>query len=182
MVIKDIKSPFLFSVQYEGTEKAEYYRLFEEWNDLDYLTDFFEENKEYLNNDFWKNLGSPEEAALRVIEEAKALRKWFHEIIQNSQNGESPDLDSHFKLLHGKKEYEYELTAMKSYGRFHPSLLRMYAIKMGENSYLITGGGIKLGEAIQDSPGIKDHVLQHIARVKNYLKREGIMDQDDLSE
>ena len=69
---------------------------------------------------------------------------------------------------------------MKSYGTDRPSLLRIYAIKMGANTYLITGGGIKLADTIQDSPDLKDHVLKNIDRVREFLKANGIMDSDDM--
>jgi hypothetical protein len=69
---------------------------------------------------------------------------------------------------------------MKSYGTFRPSLLRIYAIKMEANTYLITGGGIKLADTIQNSPDLKDHILQDIDLVRDYLKRNGIMDSDDI--
>lgn len=61
-----------------------------------------------------------------------------------------------------------------------PSLLRIYAIKMGVNTYLITGGGIKLAETIQNSPDLKDHVIQDIDRIRTFLKDNGIMDSDDM--
>lgn len=56
----------------------------------------------------------------------------------------------------------------------------MYAIKLDSNSYLITGGGIKLGDTIQNSPDLKDHVLQNIDKVKAWLKQNGISDSNDL--
>ena len=71
---------------------------------------------------------------------------------------------------------------MKSYGTGRPPLLRMYAIKMGKNEYLITGGGIKLADTIQNSPGLKDHVLQNIDRVRRWLKNNGVLDGEDMNE
>jgi len=56
----------------------------------------------------------------------------------------------------------------------------LYAIKMKENTYLITGGGIKLADTIQNSPRLKDHILQDIDNVRNWLKANGIMDSDDF--
>lgn len=53
-------------------------------------------------------------------------------------------------------------------------------IKMKANTYLITGGGIKLADTIQNSPDLKDHILQDIDLVRDYLKRNGIMDSDDI--
>ena len=51
---------------------------------------------------------------------------------------------------------------------------------MGANTYLITGGGIKLAEKIQDSPDLKNHVLSNIDRVRQFLKANGIIDNDDM--
>lgn len=96
------------------------------------------------------------------------MRKW------------KPDFDTHFRYLEGKYKYELEWQPVKSYGTIHPSFLRMYAIKMGTNTYLITGGGIKLADTIQNSPDLKKHVLQNIERVRRFLKRNGIMDSDDM--
>lgn len=53
---------------------------------------------------------------------------------------------------------------------------------MGSNCYLITGGGIKLADTIQNSPGLKDHVINNIKFVRTYLKENGILDEDDLTE
>ena len=69
---------------------------------------------------------------------------------------------------------------MKSYGLDRPSFLRIYAIKLTDNTYLITGGGIKLADKIQNSPDIKDHVIQNIKRVRAYLRENGILDSDDI--
>ncbi len=69
---------------------------------------------------------------------------------------------------------------MKSYGKEKPSLLRIYAIKLEKNVYLITGGGIKLADTIQNSPGLKDHVLQNIDRVITWLKQQGIAEGSDI--
>ena len=60
-------------------------------------------------------------------------------------------------------------------------MLRLYAIKIETNVYLITGGGIKLADTIQNSPGLKDHVIQNIDLVRNWLKEHGIEDKEDLT-
>lgn len=69
---------------------------------------------------------------------------------------------------------------MKSYGIENPSFLRMYAIKLKENTYLITGGGIKLADTIQNSPELKKHVLQNIDKVRTWLRENGIYDAEDI--
>jgi hypothetical protein len=84
--------------------------------------------------------------------------------------------------LEGDYKYEYFQPPMKSYGTERPSFLRLYAIKMKNNTYLITGGGIKIADTIQNSPDLKEHVLQNIERVRDFLKMNGIEDSDDMEQ
>lgn len=100
---------------------------------------------------------------------------------ENSRKGIIPDFDSHFKYLEGKYKYEIQWQPMKSYGTGTPSFLRMYAIKLEPpNTYIITGGGIKLADKIQNSPEIKEHILKDIDRIRDFLKSNGIFDNEDL--
>ena len=115
------------------------------------------------------------------MNEAEDLESLFDELAVNTQNGNKPDFDSHFHYLEGKYKYELQYQPMKSYSNGHPALLRIYAIKMDKNTYLITGGGIKLADTIQNSPDLKEHVLQNIDRVRDWLKANGIMDSDDMN-
>lgn len=68
----------------------------------------------------------------------------------------------------------------KSYGTNNPSLLRLYAIKFGKNQYLIVTGGIKLGDSIQNSPGMHPKILNCIDEAITFLKRNGICESDDI--
>lgn len=69
---------------------------------------------------------------------------------------------------------------MKSYGNGRPSFLRIYAIKLEPNVYVVTGGGIKLADSIQNSPDLQDHVFCNIKMVRDWLKRCGITDHNDI--
>lgn len=177
-----IYQPFIYSIKYDEKEENEYDLLFQQWNDMEYVIQFFESNKKYLQSTFWCRIREPEAAAQQVIDEAEALEVLFDELADNAENGRKPDFDSHFKYLEGKYQYELEWQPMKSYGPQRPSLLRIYAIKLDANTYLITGGGIKLADKIQNSPDLKDHVLQNIDRVRRWLKENGIMDGEDIIE
>jgi hypothetical protein len=53
--------------------------------------------------------------------------------------------------------------------------------KKSRNTYLVTGGGIKLADTIQNSPGLKDHVIQNLDRVRKFLRENGISDSDDMT-
>lgn len=180
MEIIAIFPPYIYSIKYDDKEENEYDRLFEEWNDLTSVLDFLMQHKDMLKASIWKKVSEPELAARQVLDEAEAMELLFKELNSHTTNGEEPDFDSHFHYLDGKYKFELEYEPMKSYGDGRPSLLRMYAIKMDRNTYLITGGGIKLGATIQESPGLKDHVIQNIDKVRTWLKENGIMDADDM--
>ena len=57
--------------------------------------------------------------------------------------------------------------------------MRIYAIKIGPNTYIVTGGAIKLVGTMEE----RTHLLkekQKLDDIKYYLKEEGILDQDDF--
>ena len=83
-------------------------------------------------------------------------------------------------FLGGKYKCLWSLEPMKSYGTKSPSLLRLYAIKIDTNCYLIVYGGIKLGDTIQNSPVLKDKVFNKIDSVLSFLKNNGIADSEDI--
>ena len=59
----------------------------------------------------------------------------------------------------------------------HDSWLRLYAIRFQKNSYLITGGAIKLTRTMQE----REHTLaelQKLEMVRNFLIAEGAFDLD----
>lgn len=180
MKIVAIFPPYIYSVRYAGRAENEFDRILDEWNDVSHVVQFMEENSAYLDDEIWCNVRQPEDAAAQVLDEAALLEELFDELYENTSKGERPDFDSHFHLFEGKYKYELNHLPMKSYGTIRPSLVRMYAIKMASNTYLITGGGIKLADKIQNSPGLKDHVIQEIDLTREFLKSNGIMDGSDF--
>lgn len=180
MEIIAIFAPYIYSIKYDGQDESEFDRLFTEWNDVESITDFIYNNRNYLKTDVWEKISEPEAAVRQVLDEAEALQMLFEELAKHTKDGRKPDFDSHFQKFEGKYKYELEYLPMKSYGNGRPSLLRLYAIKMGENIYLITGGGIKLADTIQNSPGLKEHVIMNIDNVRRWLKSNGIMDNEDM--
>lgn len=184
MEIIAIYPPYLYSIKYDGREKNEFDRLLEQWNNVEFICSFLESNKQYLESPIWQYLRNIEEAVKQILDETEALEDHFDILADNTSYGETPDFDSHFKYLDGKKYRDvHQWFPMKSYGLNQPSFLRLYAIKMeAPNTYLITGGGIKLADSIQNSPDLQDHILQDIDRVRQYLKDNGIYDSDDMNE
>lgn len=184
MEIVEIYEDWLYSISFDEEDLNEYHRVFREWHDLDYLVRFFSDHKGYVNTVFWRNAGldpdNPEKSASRVIDEANNLEMYIRELVANCSDEIKPDFDEYFHFLGGKYKCLWSLEPMKSYGTDTPSLLRLYAIKIESNCYLIVYGGIKLGDTIQNSPVLKDKVFNKIDSVLAFLKANGITESDDL--
>lgn len=181
MEIIEIYPNHLYAMQYEDGEENEFDRLLDEWNDIEKVVNFMDKNKIYLSNkEIWGAELNTEDAAKRVRIEAEEMEDLFDILNMNTIKGRKPDFDSHFRELNGKYVYELNYIPMKSYGVENPSMLRLYAIKLKKNLYIITGGGIKLSDSIQNSPGLKDHVIKNIDRTRQFLKANGINDTEDI--
>lgn len=182
MYIVEIIQDRIYSIKYDEEDSTEYYRLFnKEWTDVDSLMEFFQSHPEFTENDFWGFLGNdPEKAAARVLKDANRLELHLKELAENSDNGEQPDLETYFKPLNGKYGYDIKHIPAKGYGVLESTFLRLYAIRLEANCYLIVYGGIKLNSSIQNSPGLQENVFKKIDKVKQYLVEECIIDKDDI--
>lgn len=181
MEIIDIYPPYLYAVQYDGESRNEFHRLFHEWNDKEFLLSFFREHIDFLDKDIWVDLeNNPEKAAFSVAFDANRLEHFLEELADNAGKGIEPDFDNYFQPLDGKYLYSMEKIPVKGYGKNNHTFIRLYAIKIEQNCYLIVYGGLKLAKTIQESPVLKDHVFAKIDWVLQYLKREGIVDNEDL--
>ena len=58
-------------------------------------------------------------------------------------------------------------------------MLRLYAIRLGINEYVVTGGTIKLTKGLQERTHTA-HELTKLNQVSSFLKRLGIDDASDF--
>lgn len=180
MNIVPLFPPYLYSVQYgDGDSLDEYHRLFSLWHDIDYVQGYFEKHSPEMNVDFWGELVDPELATDRTFDEAYDLEDYIEELNQNTAHGMVPDFDEFFEPLDGEFGYIFLQTPMKAYGTQNPSLLRLYAIKLKPNCYLITGGGIKYCRKMDESPELKAEI-EKLKMVRSFLQKLGIEDEEDF--
>ncbi len=176
MEIIPIFTPHLYAISYPKTydtvwneeissffedvefgKEDEFQRNFKLWSDPSYLYDYFEKNQIYLKDKFWKAI-SIEDAARITMQKAFEFEKL---LIENKTNIESlfQPLDNrtvHFtELIKGKSKYDW---------------LRLYAIKIDSNRFLITGGAIKLTHKMNDHESTRDE-LKKIRKNKKLLSR-----------
>ena len=59
----------MYSIQYDDAEENEFDRLFQKWNDVEYVVNFLNENKDMLLHPIWLNITEPEEAAKQVLKD-----------------------------------------------------------------------------------------------------------------
>jgi hypothetical protein len=179
--IVEIIPPYLYSVKYDDEQLDEYHRMFRDWHEVGYLAEFFRLNADYLQQPFWKGyFAEPEDAAKDVIVDATALERHLNQLAENADNGETPDFESYFHPLDGKYVYEWRLIPMKGYGMGKPTFIRLYAIRLEANCFLLVYGGLKLADTIQNSPVLNKEVFKRIDQTLAYMKREGITEQEDL--
>lgn len=181
--IVSIYPDYLFAVKFDDKDHNEYDSAFSLWRDLDYLVDFFDENKNLLETEFWHNAVSStdsEDLAQSVVDESFDFEKHLKEIVANTANGEMPDFDDFFQELGGKYKFLREHAPYKSYGTASPTMLRLYALRVSANCYVVVHGGIKLTKKIQDTPQLRMELFPKIDNVLRFFKANGIIDAEDL--
>ncbi|WP_278971125.1 hypothetical protein [Phocaeicola barnesiae] len=164
----------LWAVKEPDKELDELTSLFERWNDADYLFQFFKDNIDDLKSYF--KIEKISHAIHDTFEDSDALE----ELILTFPYTE--ELDTLFKPLDVTDTKSMELTRQKARNwerERHDSWLRVYAIRLEPNVYVVTGGAIKLTRAMQD----KEHTmieLNKLNRCKEYLIRNGVFDKDSF--
>lgn len=166
----------LWSVIYDGQETNILSQVLCDWTDIDFLRCFFTENRSDLETYF--HITNLDVAVYDTIADAASLSSVILDI--------NPDanLDGLFRPLENSRMREMLLSKEKAKGRRtdgHASWLRLYAIKLDPNIYLVTGGAIKLTPKMAD----REHTLKELQKmemVRNYLIEAGVVDAGGLFE
>lgn len=168
----------LRSFKYSGQDSDEFDRLFDKWYDPIYLEDFFKQNEKDLKSGFYGKI-SIKEAVMLTISEAEELEKQLMGIYDSTD--EHPKfLNSLFKPLDNTTLTKDGLEKSKAYGTIEKSIIRLYAIKVPDNSYVITGGAIKLTKTMMESKHTQDELIK-MDNCLAYLRNQGIYDEDGLN-
>lgn len=159
----------LYAFKYSDEAFDELERLLDEWNNIEMLRKFFEENSKDLKY-FQLEV---DDAIIETRKEATGLRK---KLIALSSE-ENPDLDSIFVNLDDNEWRIIELAKQKSKRRW----LRLYALRIDTNTYVITGGAIKLTHEMK----VRLHTAKELDKLelcRNYLKDQDVFDVDSFNE
>lgn len=176
MEIVSIFGENLFAIKYAGEDKDEFSRLFELWQDAEYLEEFFETQKSDLENGFWGTI-SIENAILNTFEYAEEFENILLELSEKSCSEQIEGLEDIFSPLHNS-QYQI-LTLNKSKAK--QTWLRLYALRVDDDVYIITGGAIKLTQTMQD----RRHTNQELRKIEScrrFLLDQGIVDIEGVIE
>lgn len=162
----------LWAVRYDGAQDNALQQLFSQWNDPEWLVDFFLENMSDLESYF--RITDINQAIYDTIDDSLRMQCLILDISPDA------DLDRIFRPLHNGRTGEMLLGKEKARIKEragHASWLRIYAIKLEPGCYIITGGAIKLTRTMQE----REHTLAELNKmeqVRNFLLAGGAIDAD----
>lgn len=166
----------LWSVRYENEKDNALFTLFDQWNDVVWLRNFFKENINDLTSYF--KITNVNDAIYDTIEDAEQLQCLIMDISPDA------DLDAIFRPLENSRINEALLSKEKARIQqrpHHASWLRIYAIKLNEGIYIITGGAIKLTATMQE----REHTLAELGKmekVRRFLLEQSIVDEQGFAD
>lgn len=167
MKIVSIFEDKLFAFHYDNEDENELNRLLGLWSDVGYLYRFLKEQKKDIGS--W----SIDKLAEKILSDAESIDDTLKELSTN----ESKRLEHFFKPL-DNSEYQFQLLSRQK-GRI--DYLRIYALKIDDNCFVITGGAIKFTHFMNDRKHTKDE-LHKLESAKQYLKENGVSDSDSFFE
>ncbi|WNJ17455.1 hypothetical protein [Pontibacter sp. G13] len=161
----------MYAVQWDGNELDALRTLLNQWADPLYLSRFYQEHSRDMPRQW--NLVEFVDQVAREHDEIEMLLTGASEL-------ETLGLETFFVPLFNE-EYQIKPRALRK-GRtgFRRSILRVYAIRIDTDCYLISGGAIKLTRTMQEAP----HTLlelRKLYRLADYLKDQGVDTQYDFA-
>jgi len=168
----------LLSVQFEPNDCDEFTLAFRNWNDTEYLESFFDNNKSDLQSGFYGTI-SIEEAIFSTIEEAEEFEEKIRSVAKIGKFKTKSSLqDLVFHPLH-KKDQTFNLQETRAYGTNNDSWLRIFAVRINPECFVVSGSAIKLTGTM----GEQDHTAIELKKLKitsEYLKENGLLEEDDF--
>ena len=158
----------LFSFHLDGEQQNELAGLLSKWNDTSYLYHFVTENIEDIPDGMSVN-----DCVTNLHDNAADLDYFLHAIAHSS----SGDWNQFFKPL---RNTEYGLESL-SRQKGRKNYLRIYAIRIDTNCFVITGGAIKFHHRNMD----RKHTaieMKKLEKCRDFLQSHGIWDVNSFFE
>lgn len=153
----------LYSFHYDEYDENEYNRDLNQWSNTAYLFEFAKEN----------NIPNINSFVDEIYDNLEELEDLINDIAET---------DGQFKRLFIPLKYsETNKTISLRKGKINHNRLRLYAIKLIDELFIITGGAIKMSQRMSDHPGTaEEHRKLYAAR--QYLEINDIYNENAFFE
>lgn len=168
MKIVRIFADQLFAFQYKNEADNELRRLLELWNETAHLYQFVTQHKA----DAPHNVPIPT-LINQLIDNANDIDDTLNEISTDPERS----LEEFFKPLDNQDYHFVELSKQKA----RKNYLRLFAIRIDKNCFVITGGAIKFHHLNKDRPHTQKE-MKKIEKCRDYLKDNRVFDADSFFE
>lgn len=163
MEIVDIFAPRLFAVHYDDQVDNEFDRLMDLWTDVSYLSAYAKSNNVHDVHQFVEDL----------LSDAEQIDDFLNDLNQNNK-----PYEMYFEPL--QESERTKILALQK-GKVRRNQLRLYAVKIHDDCFLITGGAIKMSLKMQEHPDTLEE-LKKLRAVRSYLNNNGVFDEDSFFE
>ncbi|MDE6668932.1 MAG: hypothetical protein K2K26_04510 [Muribaculaceae bacterium] len=208
MEIVKIYVPNLYAIRYNGDKLNIYKLVYERLTDADYLQQFFDTFKDRISKHIVSSLGYPREETEEYISEVHDRMIDIVEEIQkiccDIRNGKAKDFGTMFEP-HSRQDlrqlpagggsstkYALSYLPVKCWGSGRkPSLVRVYAIELALDCYIIIYGGIKIDLDTNCCPTfdrngnettLENELYNRVTSVARFLTEKGIIDKEGLTQ
>lgn len=158
----------LFAFHYKKETDNELRRLLKLWHNTEYLYQFVTKHIADVPNKV-----TVQTLINQLIDNANDIDDILNEISTDSNR----NMEEFFKPLYNLEFHIVELSKQK--GR--KNYLRLYAIKIDKNCFVITGGAIKFHHLNKDRPHTQKE-MKKLDKCRDYLKDNGVFDADSFYE
>ena len=163
MEIVNIFATYLYAFRYDNIDN-EYRRLIKLWTDTEYVKKFAEDNNIKNKNNFID----------KVAQDADDIDDFLKYIVEDG------NLLGDYFAPYNDSELGFKILSLQK-GKKKQSNLRIYAIKIAENLFVITGGAIKITQTTQEHQDTKKEHTK-LKQAKQYLESEGVFDEETFYE
>lgn len=182
--VDDDSKEGLYAIKYPNSKKHELNRLFDNWKDIEYISEYCYENQSYIESDYFKkkHMGI-DEVIGQINDESEVLLNQIISYVNEGFKSKGDNLQMLFKPLYNKETNLPVLQESKAKvienKRIRNAILRVYGLRIDKNTFIITGGAIKLTKYMNEH---KDTIeeLKKIDEVKAFLKKIEIEFQEDI--
>ena len=169
MKIVAIFAEKLYSFSFEG--ESVFSEMLNKWNDAEYINDYYKDNEQIIENNPYVDCRSKKEFRERIVSNAEDLDLSLLKLVVSNK------LDDFFEVLSINEPVSKLLSKRKG----KQMLLRIYALKIDKNVFVITGGAIKLTQKMQDHSDTNKE-LKMLDKCRNFLQENRVFDCDSFFE